>query len=78
MNSEVSGGKTHRKQMVTGRKDIFGLFVHTFESATYTKILLTIGSLNHVEMGGEIYFGTGGRQYVSLQQEKDGGAVIVD
>jgi hypothetical protein len=63
---EVSGGKTHRLQLMTGRKDIFGLFVRTFDPATYIKILLTIGSLNHGENGGEIYFGTGGRQYVSL------------
>jgi hypothetical protein len=57
--------------------DIFGLFVCTFESATYTKTLLTTGSVNHGGMG-KIYFGTGGRQYVSLQQEKDGGAVTSD
>jgi hypothetical protein len=50
--------------------DIFGLFVGTFESATYTILLLTTGSSNHGEIESVIYFGTGRRQYVSLQQEK--------
>jgi hypothetical protein len=50
--------------------DIFGLFVHTIESATYTILLRTIGSLNHGGIGSVIYFGTGAKQYVSLQQRK--------
>jgi hypothetical protein len=51
MISEVSGGKTHTKQSETGCMDIRGLFVHTFESATYTILLLTVGSSNHGEKG---------------------------
>jgi hypothetical protein len=58
--------------------DISGLFVPTFEPATYTKILLTTGSVNHREMDVRSTLGQGGRQYVSLQQEKDGGAVTND
>jgi hypothetical protein len=46
--------------------DNFGLFICTFKSATYTKGLLIIGSSNHGEKESVIYFGTGGRQYVSL------------
>jgi hypothetical protein len=38
---------------MTGRMDNFGHSVHTFESATYTKLLLTTGSSNH---GGMCYF----------------------
>jgi hypothetical protein len=60
----VSGGKTHTKQLETGRMDIYGQFVHTFEPATYTILLLTDGSSNHGEKGNVIYFGTGGRQHV--------------
>jgi hypothetical protein len=37
--------------MVTGQTDIFGQFVHTFESATYTKLLLITGNSNHGGMG---------------------------
>jgi hypothetical protein len=63
--SEVSGGKTHTKQTETGRINILGLVFHTFEPATYTILLLTDGSSYHGEKGNVIYFGTGGRQYVS-------------
>jgi hypothetical protein len=66
MISEVSGGKTHKYQPVTGRMDISGLFVRTSKSATYTKLLLTIGNSNCGEFESIIYFETGGRQYVSL------------
>jgi hypothetical protein len=69
-NSEVSGGETHTQQMVTGRMYILSLFVCTFEVTTYTKLLLTIGSLKHGGFESIIYIGTGRRQYVSLQQEK--------
>jgi hypothetical protein len=68
----------HREQPEMGRTDIHGLFVCTSESATYTKLLLTIGNSNHGEIESVIYFGTGGRQYVSLQREKDWGAVTID
>ena len=61
MISEVSGGKTHTKQLGTGRMDIHGLCVRTFESATYTILLLTFGSSNHREKGSVIYFGIEGR-----------------
>jgi hypothetical protein len=77
MISEVSGGKTHKYQLVTGRMDILGRFVRTFESATYTILLLTTGSWNHGGFESMIYFGTGGRQYVSLQQKR-WGAVTID
>jgi hypothetical protein len=60
-NSDVSGGKTHTKQLMTGRMDILGLFVHTFEVATYTKLLLATGSSNHGEFQSVLYFGTGGK-----------------
>jgi hypothetical protein len=62
---EVSGGKTHTKQLGTGCMDIHGQFVRTLESATYTILLLTVRSSNHGEKGSVIYFGTGGRQHVS-------------
>jgi hypothetical protein len=52
--------------------DIFGLFVHTIKSATYTKMVLTTGIMNLGGMGIITTLGQGGRQYVSLQQEKDG------
>jgi hypothetical protein len=64
-NAEVSGGKTHTKQLETGRMDIRGLFVRTFDPATYTILLLTDRSSNHGEKGNVNYFGTGGRQHVS-------------
>jgi hypothetical protein len=76
--SEVSGGKTHTKQLETGRMDTRGLFFWTFEVATYTKLLLTTGSSNHREFENIIYIGTGRWQYVSLQQEKKMGAVTID
>jgi hypothetical protein len=60
MNIEVSGGKTHSKLLVTEQMDIFCLFVRTFESATYTKILLTAGSSNHREMDVRSTLGQGG------------------
>jgi hypothetical protein len=63
--SKVSGGKTHTKQLGTGRMDIHGLFVRTAEPATYTILLLSDGSSNHGEKDNVIYFGTGGRQHVS-------------
>jgi hypothetical protein len=50
--------------------DILSLFVRIFESAPYTKLLLTTGSSVHGGLESVIYFGTGGRQYVSLQQRK--------
>jgi hypothetical protein len=52
--------------------DIFSLFVRIFESATYTKSLLTTGNLNHGGMGLRSTLGQGGRQYVSQHQENDG------
>jgi hypothetical protein len=58
--------------------DIFGLFDRTFELATYTKMLLTTGSMNHGGMGVRSTLGQGGRQYVSLQYEKDGETVTND
>jgi hypothetical protein len=42
--SELSGGKTHTEQMMTGRMFICGHLSCTFEVATYTILLLTIGS----------------------------------
>jgi hypothetical protein len=63
--SEMSGGKTHTNQLGTGRMDIHGLFVRTFELDSYTILLLSDGSSNHGGKGNVIYFGTGGRQHVS-------------
>jgi hypothetical protein len=68
----VSGGKTHTKQLVTGC--IRGLFSSTFEVATYTILLMTVGSSKHGGIRSVIYFGTEGRQYVPLEKrQKDGG-----
>jgi hypothetical protein len=53
------------KQVEMGRIDILGRSIHTFDIATYTILLLTDGSSNYGENGSIIYFGTGGRQYVS-------------
>jgi hypothetical protein len=76
--SEASGGKTHTKQVVMGRMFIHGHFSCTFEPATYTLLLLTIENWNHGGFGNVIYFGTGGRQYVSLQKRKKMGAITID
>jgi hypothetical protein len=57
--SEVSGGKTHTKQIEMGHIDIHSRFVCT-ELATYTILLLTDESSNHGEKGCVIYFGAGG------------------
>jgi hypothetical protein len=74
----VSCGKTHTKQLMMGHMFIRGRFVHKFESATYTILLLTTGSWKHGGFGNVIYFGTGGRQYVSLQKIPKMGAVTID
>jgi hypothetical protein len=63
---------------VTEQRDIFSLFVRTFESATYTKMLLATGNVNLGGMGVISTLGQGGRQYVSLQQGKKMGAVTND
>jgi hypothetical protein len=68
----MSGGKTHKYQLMTGRMHNFGLFVCTFESATYTKLLLTTGSLNHGEIESEIYFGTGEAVCVTAARKRWG------
>jgi hypothetical protein len=52
--SDESGGTTHRKQLETGRMDIHGLFIRTFESASYTKLLVTFENSNHGEIGSVI------------------------
>jgi hypothetical protein len=44
MSSEMSGGKTHIKQSETGVMNICSLFVHIIKPATYTILLLTVGS----------------------------------
>jgi hypothetical protein len=70
----VSGGKTHTKQLVTGRMYIHGLFSHTFEVATYTKLPLTTGSWKHGRIKSIIYIGTGGEAVcVTAVRKKDGG-----
>jgi hypothetical protein len=66
---EVSGDKTHTRWLGMGRMDIHGRLFHTFEPATYTILLLTDGSSNYGERENVIYFGTGGRQYVSLTRK---------
>jgi hypothetical protein len=63
---------------VEEQEDIFGLSVRTIEPATYTKMLLTTRNMNLGGMGVKSTLGQGGRQYVSLQQEKDGGTVSND
>jgi hypothetical protein len=62
----MNGGKTHKLQLVMGRRDIFGLFVRTFESATYTKMLLTTGSVNLGGMGVISTLGQGGGVKIGL------------
>jgi CTP-dependent riboflavin kinase len=56
------------------QKDIFSHFVRTIESATYTEMFLTTGNMNLEGMGIKSTLGQG-RQYVSLQQEKDGDCI---
>jgi hypothetical protein len=60
---------------MTGRMDIFGLFVCTFESATYTKLLLTTGRLNHGGMGLISTLGQGGMCHSS--KKKMGGLLLL-
>jgi hypothetical protein len=50
----------------------FGHFVHTFQSATYTKLLLTIGSLNHGGMGLKSTLGQGGGSMCQCGKKKMG------
>jgi hypothetical protein len=53
---------------------IRGCFSCTFEVATYTILLLTVGSWNHGGFGSLIYFGTGGEAVcVTAEKTKDGG-----
>jgi hypothetical protein len=52
------------------QKDIFGVFVHTTESATYTKMMLTTGIMNLRGMGIKTTLGQGGKLHVSLQPGK--------
>jgi hypothetical protein len=73
MNIEVSGGKTHSKLLVMEKMDIFCLYVRTFESATYTIILLTTGSVNYKGMGIISPLGQGEAVCVTITRKKMGG-----
>jgi hypothetical protein len=44
------------QQLMQEQKDIFGLFVHTSEPATYTNLLLATVSPNLGGKGTKIYF----------------------
>jgi hypothetical protein len=73
MDFDVSGGKTHKEQLVMEQRDIFGLFVRTFESVTYTKMLLTAGSVNLGGMGVISTLGQGGGSMCHCNKKKMGG-----
>jgi hypothetical protein len=55
-----------------GQMDIFGLFIRTFELATYTKMLLTTGSMNHGGMGVRSTLGQGGGSMCHSSKKKMG------
>jgi hypothetical protein len=57
-----------------GRMDNSGLLFHTLELATFTILLLTVGSSNHGEIENVIYFGTGGETVcVTIKRKRWGG-----
>jgi hypothetical protein len=53
--------------------DNFSLFIHTFESATYTNLLLTTESLNHGGMSLKTTLGQGGGSMCHNNKKKMGG-----
>jgi hypothetical protein len=59
---------------VTGRMFIRGRLWCTFEVATYTILLLTVGDSKHGGIGSLIYFGIGGEAVcVTAEEKNDGG-----
>jgi hypothetical protein len=53
-----------------GQMDIRRLFFRTSESATYTKLLLTIGNLNHGGMGLKYTLGQGEGSMCHISKKK--------
>jgi hypothetical protein len=60
------------------QKGIFGLSVHTFESATYTKILLTTENMSLGGTGVKSTLGQGGGSLCHCNKKKKMGTVIND
>jgi hypothetical protein len=60
------------------QKDIFSLSVRTFESATYTKMVLTTGNMNPGGMGVKSTLGQGGEGSMYHCNKKKMGTVTND
>jgi hypothetical protein len=59
---------------VRGQRDIFDLSVHTFEPATYNKIVLTTGNMNLGGMDIKSTLGQGGGCMCHCNKKKMGTA----